>query len=237
MNDMSPAIVPRSDQWNADDFIAGPITFTIAEVCIRGGQEQPVNIRLQGSDKTYRPCKSMCRALVYLWGADAAKYIGRSLTLYRDEKVKWGGLEVGGIRISHASHIDQKMVMQLTVTRGSRRPHVVLPLVAESKPSETGHAMKASELDTLPQKRKDTIAAFGRMGVGPDKVLLALGLVRETDISLDHIATLRGMWSSLKSGEVGAEEMFAYQAVQIEDKPAGDRPKTLDDIAQYEEGK
>lgn len=128
---MADVIVPKSDQWNADDFIAGPRTFTIREVQIRGGQEQPVNILLEGSDKAYRPCKSMSRVLVQAWGPDAKVYIGRSLTLYRDPSVKWGGMEVGGIRISHMSHVEGKMVMQLTATKGQRKPHVVMPLVAE----------------------------------------------------------------------------------------------------------
>jgi len=128
MNDMSAVIVPKSDQWNADDFIAGPQTFTIREVQIRGGQEQPVNILLEGSDKAFRPCKSMSRVLVQAWGPDASKYAGRSLTLYRDPTVKWAGLEVGGIRISHMSHIDGEKLMMLTATKGSRKPHKVLPL-------------------------------------------------------------------------------------------------------------
>ena len=129
---MADVIVPKSDQWNADDFIAGPLTFTIREVQLRGGQEQPVNILLDGTDKAYRPCKSMSRVLVHAWGPDAKAYVGRSLTLYRDPTVKWGGLEVGGIRISHMSNIDGKMQMQLTATRGQRKPHVVLPLVVDA---------------------------------------------------------------------------------------------------------
>jgi hypothetical protein len=136
MNDMSSVIVPKSDQINADDFIAGPRTITITDVQIRGGQEQPVSIFFDGSDKAFRPCKSMSRVLVQAWGADASHYVGRSLTLYRDASVKWGGMEVGGIRISHMSHIDGKLVMQLTATKGQRKPHVVQPLEAETKPDK-----------------------------------------------------------------------------------------------------
>jgi hypothetical protein len=91
MNDMSQVIIPKSDQWNADDFIAGPQTFTITEVRISPGSEQPVSIVLEGTDKFYRPCKSMSRVLVQAWGPDAKAYIGRSLTLYRDPTVKWAG--------------------------------------------------------------------------------------------------------------------------------------------------
>lgn len=133
MTDMREVIVPKSDQINADDLIAGPRTITITEVTIRPGTEQPVSIHFEGDNgKPYKACKSMCRVLVNAWGPDAKAYVGRSLTLYRDPTVKWGGMEVGGIRISHMTHIDREMVMALTATKGSRKPFLVKPLTAEA---------------------------------------------------------------------------------------------------------
>ncbi len=146
MNDMSPVIVPKSDQINADDLIGGPVTITIREVQIKGGQEQPVSMYFHGSDKAYRPCKSMSRVMVAAWGADANLYKGRSLTLYRDPTVKWGGMDVGGIRISHMTDIESTMTMALTATKGSRKPFVVKPLVAPkptAKPDKIGDGVKA----------------------------------------------------------------------------------------------
>jgi hypothetical protein len=133
MNDMTPIIVPKSDQLNAEDFLAGPATFIIEGVAINPGSEQPVNIKLVGEPRVWRPCKSMSRVLVAAWGPDANAYVGRSVTLYRDPKVKWGGLEVGGIRVSHLSHIERDMVMSLTATKGKRTPHKVCVLEAPSK--------------------------------------------------------------------------------------------------------
>ncbi len=136
MNDMTKAITPKSDQLNSDDLIAGPITIKIADVTIRGGQEQPVSIHYEGDNgKPYKPCKSMSRVLVANWGADAKRYIGRSLSLYREPTVKWAGLEVGGIRISHMSDIDSAMTMALTATKGTRKPFTVKPLVAAKEPA------------------------------------------------------------------------------------------------------
>ena len=130
MNDMTAAIIPKSDQKNADDLIAGPITITVTEVTIRGGQEQPVSIHFQGDDgKPYKPCKSMSRVLVTAWGPDAKQYVGRSMTLYRDPTVTWAGMAVGGIRISHLSDIGEPMTMALTATKSSRKPFTVRPLV------------------------------------------------------------------------------------------------------------
>lgn len=129
MNDMTSVIIPKSDQINADTLLSGPQTFTIKAVHITGGQEQPVTIELVETNLAYRPCKSMSRVLVQGWGPDSKNYIGKGLTLYRDPTVKWAGMEIGGIRISHMSHIDGPQLMMLTATKGSRKPHKVMPLV------------------------------------------------------------------------------------------------------------
>lgn len=131
-DDMRSVIVPKSDQINADDFISGPRTFTISgKPVIDLSAEQKVTIPLQGS-KPWRPCKSMSRLLVAAWGPDASQYVGRSLTLYCDPKVKWAGMEVGGIRVSHMSHIDSDLVVALTMTKGKKAPTRVKPLKAET---------------------------------------------------------------------------------------------------------
>lgn len=133
--DMRQTIVPKSDQLNADDLIAGPMTIKVTEVKIKGGSEQPVAIHFEGDKgKPYKPCKSMCRVMVAAWGADSSKYVGRSMTLYCDPKVKWAGMEVGGIRISHMTDIPESMTMALTVTRANKKPYTVKPLSKNAAP-------------------------------------------------------------------------------------------------------
>ncbi len=132
MTDMTAVIVPKSDQVNADDLISGPRTIRIAGVKVSPGSEQPVSIAIEGDSKVYRPCKSMARVMVAAWGADSSAYVGRSMTLYRDPKVKWGGMEVGGIRIAAMSDIEGPMTMALTETRAQRRPFTVRPLAASA---------------------------------------------------------------------------------------------------------
>ena len=132
MSDMTPIIEPRSDQLNSDSLLAGPITIKVAQVTIRGGQEQPVAISYENDGgKPYKPCKSMSRVLVTCWGADAKQYVGRSMTLYRDPSVTWAGMAVGGIRISHLSDISEPSTMALTATKQSRKPFTVRPLVVD----------------------------------------------------------------------------------------------------------
>ena len=127
--DMTEFTAPKSDQLNADDLIGGPRTIRITRVTGTGNTDQPVAVFFEGDNqKPYKPCKSMRRVMVTAWGADAAEYVGRSMTIYRDPKVAFGGMEVGGIRISHMSHIDKTLAMALTVTKAKRAPYRVEPL-------------------------------------------------------------------------------------------------------------
>jgi hypothetical protein len=129
--DISNTIAPKSDQLNADDLLSGPRTVRIVRVKA-GTAEQPVELHLDGLDgRPYKPGKSMRRVLIALWGSDADTYVGRSLTLYNDQRVKFGSDVTGGIRISHASNIDRTVTIALTVTRGRRAPFTVEPLKAD----------------------------------------------------------------------------------------------------------
>ena len=129
--DLTQSIEPRSDQVNADDLIAGPITYTIREV-IGGKAEQPFDFLLVETERAYRPSKTMRRVIVNAWGAEASHYAGRRLTLYREPTIKFGGQTVGGIRISHMSHIDGPVEVLAQVTRGKREKFVVQPLAANT---------------------------------------------------------------------------------------------------------
>ena len=129
MNDMASVIKPKSDQLNSDDLISGPITVELDHVVIREKGEQRIDVHYVGDNgKPWRPCKSMCRVLVHLWGRDANAYKGKKVTLYRESSVTWGGAEVGGIRISHASGLSAPVTMSLTAAKTSRKPFTVKPL-------------------------------------------------------------------------------------------------------------
>ena len=132
--DMAATIAPRSDQLNYDDVSAAAITVTVDQVRILAG-EQPVEIHLvEYPGRPFKPSKTVRRVLVFAWGPKASKYVGRRMTLYGDPTVRFGGAVVGGIRVSHLSHIDKKLTIPVTVTRGKRSPYVVEPLVEETPP-------------------------------------------------------------------------------------------------------
>ena len=121
---------PRSDQWNADDFIGGPRTFTIAGVKA-GTAEQKYDIELvEGQGRSWRPPLTVLRLLIAAWGDEASEWIGRRVTLYRDPSIRFGSDAVGGIRVSHMSNLpgNKRFEVKLTSTRGRRASHAVDPL-------------------------------------------------------------------------------------------------------------
>lgn len=128
--DMSQFIAARSDQLNADDLMDNPRTITITRVTASpDSAEQPVSIHYEGGEgRPFKPCKTMRRIMVAVWGKDASQYVGRSMTLYRDPEVQFGGMKVGGIRVSHMSHLPEKKTIALLVTRGRKAPYTVHPL-------------------------------------------------------------------------------------------------------------
>lgn len=159
MVDMSQTIAPKSDQLNADDLIGGPRTITITRVTgNEGNAEQPVNIFFEGDNgKPFRPCKSMRRVMVKIWGKDASKYAGQSMTLFRDPKVQWGGMEVGGIRISHMTGLEKKEVMALTASNRARKPYTVNPL------TDVPAAQQQSSKPNLGEWARKFIASIGKV--------------------------------------------------------------------------
>ena len=126
--DITESLAANSAQQNYDEYLAGPKTVTVAEVT-QGTAEQPVNVELvEFPGKPFKPAKSVRRVLAAAWGTDASKWTGRRLTIYGDPSVRYGGKEVGGLRVSHVSHIDKPITVALTVTRGKRAPFTVQPL-------------------------------------------------------------------------------------------------------------
>lgn len=126
--DISDTIISNSDQLNADDIMSGTKTVTITGAS-RGTPEQPLNLDIKEfPGKQFRPSKTVRRILVAAWGPDALQYIGKSMTIYRDPKVRWAGKEVGGIRISALSHIDKVLQLSLSESQGKSSQHTIAPL-------------------------------------------------------------------------------------------------------------
>lgn len=183
ITDLSKTIAPKSDQLNADDLIGGSRTITVTAVSLCSEADQPIAINFEGDGgKPYKPCKSMRRVLVHVWGRDGAGYVGRSMTIFRDEGVKFGGMAVGGIRISHMSNLDKEVTMALTATRASRKPYVVKPIAVAKKPAPVAtpvaaapvvdNAALVTEAHAAAERGRDTLKAFWGRLTKPQKEAL-----------------------------------------------------------------
>ncbi|MFD3594397.1 hypothetical protein ACFWU5_16860 [Nocardia sp. NPDC058640] len=201
---LAETIIPKSDQLNAEDVLSGPRTVTVERVN-EGSAEQPVNIHLvEFPGRPFRPSKTVRRILVAAWGAEAAAYVGRRMTIYRDPTVKFGGQEVGGIRISHLSHIDKRLTLALTVTRGKRAPYIVEPLPA-GPPLIT--EAQAQEMATNIETAADRAA------------LDALGAQLKTFDLGQHRARLGQLWKN-RANTINTAAGETPPADDVQDAPA-----------------
>jgi hypothetical protein len=66
----------------------------------------------------------------------------------------------------------------------------------------------AGDVKTLAERRPVVLKAFAAFGVKPEQICAALEIGGIDDITIEHLVTLTGMHSSLKSGEETVESMF-----------------------------
>ena len=131
--DIVASCAPKSEQLNADDLLAGPMTGRIVRVTA-GSAEQPINVYTDASPRPWRPCKTDRRVMVAMWGPDPSRWVGQSVRLTRDATVRLGPDIVGGIRVTAAS-IDKPLTVQVTASRGKKTARTVEVLRVESAPT------------------------------------------------------------------------------------------------------
>ena len=164
-DDITPFIQAKSDQLNADDLIGGPITARIVNVKVTGGDQQPVTVELDDG-KPWKPCKTTMRVLAALWGPRAGEWVGRTVRLYRDPTVRYGGVEVGGIRISGMSHIDKPKVLTLSSSKKTKTEYriEVLRDTPQARPMPAAQTRQANtaELPTVDETKalRDELATI-----------------------------------------------------------------------------
>lgn len=130
--DISSALIAKSDQLNADDLIGGPIIIEITKVTNLGkGKDQPIIINYVGdAGHPYKPCKGMGRVMSLIWETtEGTKWLGRKVQIFRNPEVIFAGEKLGGIQISHMSHITEPKTVMITKTRGHKVQFTVQPLL------------------------------------------------------------------------------------------------------------
>jgi hypothetical protein len=155
VSNLNDTIVPKSDQLNADQLIGGPMTIRVTAVRRGSGDDQPVTVHYEGENgRPYKPCLTMRKVLIFAWGEDGEQWVGRMMTLYNRRDVKWGGVEVGGIRISHMSHVEGDIKLSLAATRGKKEPIIIKRLDASDPLQDSRAKMDAAAragMDALKQ--------------------------------------------------------------------------------------
>lgn len=136
--DIAPFIEAESDRITADDLIAGPRTFTIAKIdgTMSEGKRRMVVHLADSPGKPFMPCKGMVRLLGQLWGPDAATWVGRGITLFRDPDVRFGADLTGGVRIAAVTHIDRAQGVSVRASQKKIKSYNVAPLKVEAKADE-----------------------------------------------------------------------------------------------------
>lgn len=128
--DMRQFTEPKSDRLVADDFLSGPKTYVVSGVkgAIIEGEKRTV-IALEGAERPFIPCKGMVRLLSYFWGIDdGEKWVGNSLTLYRDPDVQFPKQPPGGVRICAVSGITEAKKVPIRTSQRTVKGYEVSPI-------------------------------------------------------------------------------------------------------------
>jgi hypothetical protein len=151
VSNLRSTIIPKSDQLNADQLLGNDMIITVTGVSLAGSPDQPVSIHYENeAGRPFKPCKTVRKILIALWGEDGNAWIGRTMHLFCDEKVKWAGEAVGGIRVKAMSHIECNKDISLTETRGKKVKARILKLTPENNAANTQPSFdKAACLESL----------------------------------------------------------------------------------------
>lgn len=200
---------------------------TVSDVRAGGGEEQPVSIYYEADPgRPYKPCKTMRKVLILAWGADGAQWIGKSMELYCEPSVKFGGEVVGGIRISRLSDIPRDIKVSLTATKGRKAMHEIRPLTASQELTKVLEAITS---------------ATGNEGMKKAKALAESTLTADADIAL-ALAAYKKKAAELKSRAAApapapkpsfddAEDAVTFTADQVEANIRAARDTDILDLA------
>ena len=123
----------KSDQLNVDDLVSGPKMVQVEGVRLTNDPQQPIHIFYYGCEgKPFKPCLTVRRILVALWGQDGEQWANRWMNLYVDKTVSFGKQKnIGGIRVNGMSHIQGTANINLTSGRGVKTEYIIKPISLE----------------------------------------------------------------------------------------------------------
>lgn len=131
--EIEKSLLPKIDHLTYNHVKLGAIIACVARVA-KGPdkKERPVRIDFEpnprcldpdGKPLHYLPCKGMRIVLAEAWGLDGrTEWVGKSMELFGNPEVMYGGKKTGGVQISKLSHIPAPLEVMLTVSRGRKEP-------------------------------------------------------------------------------------------------------------------
>lgn len=144
----------KGDRLNFEDFIMGSQDFTIVKLGrkVDGGQPRLLMF-FEGREETpYWVSKGMVKCLSNPegWGnSEFSEWVGRKVRLFGEPSVMYAGKELGGVRISHISHISQPYSTKITERRGVRIDYAISPLNDSLYPVEKFEANLGAWLSAI----------------------------------------------------------------------------------------
>lgn len=231
--DITDALAPTSDQLDAVELV-NPRTFTIDTGSKLGSRDGKTvaEIKLVGFPRVWRPSKGMLDVLAACWGTDGRQWTGRSVTLYNDPSVMYGKDRVGGIRISHLSHIDKACDVTIRANgAGRKRQWHVEPLRQDSRRDHASGDAPAVEEGT--PVGTGAVPSTGSVGseqlpidpVGPSVLAGARAQLRG-----QQIATIREEFERLLGAPLDGDEVNWWSGLIVGHPVTGPDDLETDDL-------
>jgi hypothetical protein len=107
-----------------------------------------------------------------------------------------------------------------------------VPKLAWRKAYDEAERVIRGDIKTLAENREKAVRAFATYGVKPEQIFTILEIDSLEDVTLDHVVTLRAMYSSIKNGDATVEELFdprrAGRSFEVVANPLKDDAESVD---------
>lgn len=84
----------------------------------------------------------------------------------------------------------------------------VVPMAYAEPILEAARACAVGDQKTLPTRRTRMLETFAKLGVVAEQIYARLGISGESEITLDHLAEMMGLFTAIKDGQAKIEEAF-----------------------------
>jgi len=203
----------KSDQINAVDLVGGPVACRITGIRATGAADQPIAVSVDAHAQPWKPSKTFRRVLLLLWpGTQPEEWIGRDVVLWCDPDITWAGEKVGGVAISHASHISGRQVYKLAESKSKRKTIIVEPYYPQEQAPQQPTYWPDEKFDKQVQNAEPKI--------------------RSKETTADAVIAILEKKALLTEGQKSRLRRFEIPEVQPEPIPDNQDPPDIDPFAE-----